>query len=85
MDQVVFKCFEGQLASVSAIKAAAVLAGRRSSSGLREMMMMMITMLAMMSSPAVVSWTRAPRERGGREKERGRKRDFIREEWKNGP
>lgn len=71
---------EGQLVPASAIEAAAALAGSRSSSGLREMLM--ITMLAMMSSPAVASWTRVQRNR---ERERVRKRDFAEEEWKNGP
>lgn len=63
MDQVVF---EEQLAPAPAIKAAAALAGSRCSSGLREMMTM-ITTLAMMSSPAVTSWTRAQRKRGREE------------------
>lgn len=51
-----------------AIKAAAVLAGSRFSSVLREtpITMMMITMPAMMSSPAVASWTEyREREEGG--------------------
>lgn len=72
VDQVVLKCFEGQLVPAPAIKAAAGLVGRRSSSGPREemMMMTMITMLVMISSPAVVSWTGAQRKRGERERER---------------
>lgn len=71
---------KGQLAPASAISAAAALAGSRSGSGLREMMM--IAMLAMMSSPAVASWTRAQRK-GAREKE-GEEEGFHRggmEKW----
>lgn len=59
MDQV---AYEEQLAPAPAIKAAVVLAGSRCSSGLREMM---ITTLAMMSSPAVTSWTQEKRGREG--------------------
>lgn len=36
VDQVVLKCFEGQLVPAPVIKAAAGLVGRRSSSGLRN-------------------------------------------------